>query len=280
MLKGVRGRSAVYREEEMRLLGEVLPNVAAQLRGAMGNLYAAMQSAAPEMGKNSALVREREIMQQSYYRMLRLVNNLSSASMLLEEDALTTQNMDVVEWLGDICRQAQPLAEEVGIQVIFSCDLRSHVVAVNREMMERLLWNLLSNALKFTPRGGKITVSLRQSGGQLLLTVADTGCGIREELLDTVFDRYLHTERQDPHPHGLGLGLPLCRRIAEGHGGRLMLSSEEGKGTTVTVALPDRRTTNCEVRDVPFHYAGGFQPVVMELADALPYTAFRPQNLD
>ena len=228
MLKGVRRRSAVYREEEMRLLGEVLPNVAAQLRGAMGNLYAAMQSAAPEMGKNSALVREREIMQQSYYRMLRLVNNLSSASMLLEEDALTTQNMDVVEWLGDICRQAQPLAEEVGIQVIFSCDLRSHVVAVNREMMERLLWNLLSNALKFTPRGGKITVSLRQSGGQLLLTVADTGCGIREELLDTVFDRYLHTERQDPHPHGLGLGLPLCRRIAEGHGGRLMLSSEEG----------------------------------------------------
>ncbi len=270
----------MHREEEIRLLGEVLPNVAAQLRGAMGNLYAAMQSAAPEMGKNPALIRDGEIMQQSYYQMLRLVNNLSSASMLLEEGALPTRNMEIVEWLENICRQAQPLAEEVGVDLLFSCQMRSHVVAANQDMLERLVWNLLSNAIKFTPQGGKITVSLRQNGAQLLLCVADTGCGISEELLDTVFDRYLHTERQDPQPHGLGLGLPLCRRITQGHGGRLMISSEVGKGTTVTVALPDRRSEDCEVRDVPFHYAGGFQPVMMELSDALPYTAFRRENLD
>lgn len=270
----------MYREEEKRLLSEVLPNVAAQLRGAMGNLYAAMQTAAPEMEKNPVLAREREIMQQSYYRMLRLVNNLSSTSMLLEEYVLPARNMDVVEWLEELCRQAQPLVEQVGIHLTFSCTLRSHVVAVNRSMMERLMWNLLSNALKFTPAGGKITVSLRQSGGQLLLSVADTGCGISEELLDTVFDRYLHTERQDPQPYGLGLGLPLCRRIAEGHGGRLVIDSKEGKGTTVTVALPDRRNGSCEVRDVSFQYTGGFQPVMMGLSDALPYTAFCPKNLD
>ncbi len=268
------------REEELRLLGKVLPNVASQLRGAMGNLYAAIQAAEPEVGEILALVREREVMEQSCYRLLRLVNNLSAAALLEEQDALPTRNIEVVEWLEGLCRQAQSLADEMGIEIVFSCELRSHIVAVHRDMLERLVWNLLSNALKFTPWGGKITVSLRQSGGQLLLSVADTGCGISDELLDTVFDRYRHTERQDPPPHGLGLGLPLCRRIAEGHGGRLLISSRTDEGTTVTAALPDRRSGTCEVRDVPFHYAGGFQPVMVELSDALPHTAFCPKNLD
>lgn len=267
-------------EAELRLLGKVLPNVASQLRGAMGNLYAAMQSAVPETSDDAHLMRNREIMQQSYYQMLRLVNNLSAAALLVEDVELPTQNTEVVEWLDGLCRQAQPLAEELGIQLIFTCEHKRHVVAMHREMMERVVWNLLSNGLKFTPRGGSITVSLRQSGKQLLLSVADTGCGIREEMLESVFDRYLHTERQDPQPHGLGLGLPLCRRIIENHGGRLMISSKVGEGTTVTAALPDRRSDRCEVRDVPFHYAGGFQPVMMELSDALPYTVFRPENLD
>ncbi len=270
----------MYRQEELRLLGEVLPNVASQMRGMLGNLYAAMQSAAPVMEKEPSLAQDREIMQQSYYRLLRLVNNLSSASMLLESDAFSLRNIEIVEWLDNLCRQAQPLAEAAGIDLVFSCDMGSHVVAVHPEMLERLVWNLLSNALKFTPQGGKITLSLRRGGGQLLLAVSDTGCGISEELQETVFDRYLHTARQDPQPHGLGLGLPLCRRIAQGHGGRLMLSSQVGRGTTVTAALPDRRSASCEARDVAFQYAGGFQPVLMELSDALPYTVFRPENLD
>ena len=108
----------------------------------------------------------------------------------------------------------------------------------------------------------------------------DNGCGIKEELQETVFDRYLHAQRMDPLPHGLGLGLPLCRRIAEGHGGRLLLQSREGEGTTVTCALPDRRAKSDVVRDVPFDYAGGFQTVLVELADALPYGAFRPRHID
>ena len=114
----------------------------------------------------------------------------------------------------------------------------------------------------------------------MLLSVSDNGCGISEELRETVFDRYLHFQRMDPLPHGLGLGLPLCRRIAEGHGGRLMLRSAEGEGTTVTVSLPQKRSADGGVRDVPFHYAGGFQSVLMELSDALPYRAFRARHRD
>ncbi len=267
-------------KREEKLLNEILPNVAAQLRGSLGNIHVAMQHLAPTGEEGTPGERDLAIINQSYYRLLRVVNNLSAAPMLLESELFALQNVELIEWLENLCRQAQPLAEEAGLELTFTCALRSHTVGIHREYLERLVWNLLSNAMKFTPRGGKVSVTLRVSGGQVLLCVSDNGCGITEELQETVFDRYLHPQRMDPLPHGLGLGLPLCRRIAEGHGGRLLLQSREGEGTAVTVSLPDRRAKGDMVRDMPFHYAGGFQTVLVELADALPYGAFRPRHID
>ena len=123
-------------------------------------------------------------------------------------------------------------------------------------------------------------VTLAQQGNRALLQVADTGCGIHPDLQDTVYDRILHTERMDPLPHGLGLGLSLCRCFAARQGGNLLLQSEVGKGTTVTVSLPAERCGVHRVQDVPFHYAGGFQPVMMELSDALPYEGYKEKYLD
>ena len=83
----------------------------------------------------------------------------------------------------------------------------------------------------------------------------------------------------DPPPHGLGLGLPLCRRIAEGHGGTLMAESREGQGSRFTLSLPDRQVGS-GVSDVPFDYAGGFNRTLMALSDALPVSAFLRNNQD
>ena len=141
------------------------------------------------------------------------------------------------------------------------------------------MWNLLSNALKFTPAGGRVTVSLRFERKQVLLTVTDTGGGIPVERMETVFDGYLHPERLAALPCGLGLGLPLCRRIAEGHGGRMVLDSRPDQGTSVTLALPDEMAADT-VEDVQFDYAGGFQPALVGLADALPYQAFLQKHSD
>ena len=96
---------------------------------------------------------------------------------------------------------------------------------------------------------------------------------------DNLFDGYLEKLRMPPPPQGLGLGLPLCQAIARGHGGRLLLQSGP-EGTTVTVSLPDRRCTKTVLREPPFAYGGGFHPVLLGLADALPYTAFTRKNLD
>ena len=123
----------------------------------------------------------------------------------------------LVELLEGLCRQGQVLAELLDLRLVFTCRDRAHVIAANRELLERLFWNLVSNAMKFTPPGGTIEVSLRTGPECVLLCVKDSGPGIPQDKLERLFDRWQHSNMALP-VHGLGLGLPLCRRIAQGHG--------------------------------------------------------------
>ena len=267
---------AEFSSEEKRILGSVLPNIAEALRSPLNNLHMAAQRLAVPETQDTA---ESAILQQSYYRMLRLVSNLAMGPELLSEAPFETQNLELVVWLDELCRQAASIAHERGVKVEFICRERYIVTAVHRTYLERLVWNLLSNALKFTSAPGCICVSLELKGQQVLLSVKDTGPGIPPEDMETVFDRWTQSQRPISLSHGIGLGLLICRRVAEGHGGRLLLESREGQGTLVTVALPHVRRGG-EVRDTRMDYAGGFPHVMMELSDALPYRAFSEVHLD
>lgn len=260
-----------YSSQEEHLLARVLPNVAAQLRGALSNMHAALST-----GNEP----ENCILRRSYYRLLRTVTNLTDAVMLAEDTPLPKQDTELVSFVEELCRQAQTPLELCGLTLTVQIVPRHLTAGIHREYTARIFWNLLSNAAKFTPAGGEIRVLLTRQGNRALLQVADNGCGISPALQDTVYDRILHTERMDPLPHGLGLGLGLCRCFAARQGGSLLLQSAEGQGTQVTVSLPAERCGVSAMQDVPFHYAGGFQPVMMELSDALPYQGYEQQHLD
>lgn len=269
------------RAPQVRLLNEVLLHVSAQLRTALGGMHIAVSRLAPPERRDAdaALDRDAALLNRNYYALLRLSNNLSNAPMLLDDAPLTRENTDIVTWLDGLCRQASPLFALRNVALTFQCSAAHHGAAINRVCLEQAVWNLLSNALKFTAEGGAVTVSLRFERRQVLLAVTDTGCGINAEDMEMVFDGYLHPERLAALPSGLGLGLPLCRRIAEGHGGRLVLNSRVGHGTTVTLALPDELTEDV-VEDVAFDYTGGFQPALVGLADGLPFEAFLQKHSD
>lgn len=272
-----------FDKKNFELLTDVLPNVASQLRASMASVYAcANRMATPEARESDpALDKNAALLNLSCHRMLRIVGNLSAASLLASEQKLETENADAAALTQEIADKVSALFSLQGVDFTFESEVSSLVIALNSELYERMVLNLLSNALKFTKRGGRVELNLRVTKQQMLLSVTDTGCGIASDRLDMLFDRYLDVDRLDPTPHGLGLGLPLCRRIARGHGGTIVVQSKLGEGTAFTVALPNKKAENPTLRDAArFDYAGGFDRVMLELSDALSSEAFLQKYVD
>lgn len=264
--------------DQQKLLAQLLPRISTQLRYAMGNIHFAAAALAPaeQRDQDPALDARAALLDQSYYQMLRLVNNLSLAAWLDQEDPFPLRDQDIVGLAAEVCAQCQSLAELLGLRFSFRCARSSRVCAICPDAMEQLLFQLLSNAFKFTPRGGTVSVELKFTGGRVLLSVSDSGCGIPPALMPTLFAHYRQKEPPTmAPPHGVGLGLLLCRRIAEGHGGTMLAESRPDRGTTVTLSLPDRQLGISRVEDLHFDYAGGFNRALLGLADALPASAFR-----
>lgn len=105
------------------------------------------------------------MLDQSYYQLLRLVNTLSSAARLSSGLPLSLEDRDIVELVSEICQRAGALAPLLDLELRFSCPMEHHLCALAPDALEQLLYHLLSNAFKFTPAGGTVTVELRRSPG-------------------------------------------------------------------------------------------------------------------
>jgi two-component system, OmpR family, phosphate regulon sensor histidine kinase PhoR len=133
-----------------------------------------------------------------------------------------------------------PFAERQGIGIAVEIDGVASVRG-DDERLGQLLVNLLHNAIKFSPSGSTVTLRAERRDGEVLLVVRDEGMGIPRADLDRVFERFYKVDRARVRGMGgTGLGLSIARHIAEGHGGRIWAASEEGAGSTFSVALPDR----------------------------------------
>jgi len=135
----------------------------------------------------------------------------------------------------------KPAAAAAGIELTCTSEEDPGIVDLDHERILQVLTNLVGNALKFTPRGGRITIEIALREDAIWFSVADTGSGIPTELLEKVFDRYFQS--QDGDRRGLGLGLFISKSIIEAHGGRIWATSTPGKGTTVFFTVPITHTS-------------------------------------
>jgi signal transduction histidine kinase len=133
------------------------------------------------------------------------------------------------------------LAEQAGVRIAMVTPPEPVVIAVDAERVRQLLLNLLTNAVKYTPSGGNVSVELTHENGSVTLAVRDSGVGIAPGDLPHIFDRFWRADsartRTGGRP-GAGLGLAISKWIAEAHGGRIDVTSRPGRGTTFTVTLP------------------------------------------
>ena len=139
----------------------LFPNIAAQLRGALGNLHLAAARLAPaaERERDPALDARAALLDQSYYQLLRLVNNLTAAGLLDREEPYPMLDRDLAETARDVCGKVRDLAEMLGIRLEFRSARDQQICAFCRPAIEQLLYQLLSNAFKFPPAGGTVTVN-------------------------------------------------------------------------------------------------------------------------
>lgn len=129
-------------------------------------------------------------------------------------------------------------ATEEGVQVALAADPEVAVVVGDERRIRQVIFNLLSNAVKFTPVGGAVDVSTARVNGEVWVSVADTGPGLRPEDHERIFEEFQQAEAGKELREGTGLGLALSKRLVELHGGRIWVDSEPGQGSTFVFTLP------------------------------------------
>jgi len=177
-----------------------------------------------------------DIVAQSSERLLRLVNQILDMSRLragLVE--LDRKPLDFVWLLDRVVEELHPRAEEAGVTLARECLGWDFAYHGDEERLHQLVVNLGANAIRFTPRGGRVVVRLIDADAELELQVEDTGVGIPADALPHIFDAYRQAHRERG---GTGLGLAIVRGIVDAHGGRVTAESQEGKGSRFTVLLP------------------------------------------
>jgi PAS domain S-box-containing protein len=179
------------------------------------------------------------VIERNARRLLRLVGDLLFVAQV-EAGTLSLERREVD--LDTVVREAveagRPRAEQAGVGLTASTDDVPPLEG-DPERLAQVVDNLISNAVKFTPPGGEVTVRAGRRNGRALIEVQDTGMGIPAAEQERLFERFYRTESATERSiPGIGLGLSICRAIAEGHGGVIGVQSEEGEGTTFTVELP------------------------------------------
>ncbi|MBC7222671.1 MAG: PAS domain-containing sensor histidine kinase, partial [Anaerolineae bacterium] len=131
----------------------------------------------------------------------------------------------------------RPQAERAGLEISFDLPADLPLVQADLERVRQVVLNLVHNAIKFTPAGGRIHIAARQVGAEVQVSVADTGIGIPPEELDRIFERFYKADRARSRG-GTGLGLAIAKHVVQAHGGRIWAESAEGRGSTFFFTLP------------------------------------------
>jgi two-component system sensor histidine kinase/response regulator len=188
---------------------------------------------------------QRDILQRAIERsqeLLDLVDDLLNLAAAREELAPPKRKtLSLADSLEEVVPLLRAQAEEKGIT--FAVEVRHRpLVEANPDQMKQLWTNLISNAIKYTPSGGRVTVTLDDQGEWAVGTVEDTGIGIAPEDQEKIFEEFYRTpQAKAVEPRGTGLGLPLVKRIVEGHGGTIEVESALGQGSRFIFRLPVAR---------------------------------------
>lgn len=183
------------------------------------------------------------MIKQNSFRLIRLINNILDISKI--DDTvyeIKKENLDIVESVENIVSSVSEFIQEKEISIIFDTDVEENIVAFDPDKLERIVLNLISNAIKFTDCGGTIFVTIDTKPDNVYISVKDTGIGIDEAHQKVIFDRFAQIDASlSRNAEGTGIGLALVKSLMLLHGGDVTLNSSPGNGSDFILRFPNKK---------------------------------------
>lgn len=205
----------------------------------------------------------------NFYRMFKMITNLIDLTKLDSNlEKVKFNNYDIVKLCEDISLSVITYAEQKNIKIVFDTEKEEEIIRCNGEYMERIMLNILSNAIKFTPRGGEIFINLFFDSEFVHIKIKDSGIGIPKEKIDSIFEKFVRVDKSFSRENeGSGIGLSIVKSLVELLEGEISLKSEENKGSEFTISLPNIKLNEKDLYEMPTDHIVDAQKITLELSD-------------
>lgn len=217
---------------------------------------------------------------QNLYRMLRIVSNMSDAGKYASSIDVHLEYTNISAALQEMLTVIQSTCAENGYSFRFACPEDPIYGPIDREKLERGVYNLISNALKFAGPSSYVEVTVTHNAKRLYITVKDNGKGIPAAIQDTIYQRYRRSAGIEAPIHGIGLGMVLARSVASIHSGALLMEVSPGQGAKITMSISlTPRELSLRSPYTRIDYTGEHNHCLIELSDCLPAEQYTPEKL-
>ncbi len=229
-----------------------LSNLTHEFKTPLNLIFSSIQLINKKIEKNKGFAEEEiskylKIINQNSYRILKLINNISDDNKIdLGYSKYSPINEDLIYFIETICESINSFVVSNNMSIIFDTDIEELMVAFDIEKMERILLNLISNAIKFRkPYDGTITISISHNEDYVNISVKDNGIGIEKDNLDKIFKKYVRlNDKRSLVREGSGIGLSLVDSLVKEHSGVISVDSIFGEWTEFMVSIPNRTIEN------------------------------------
>lgn len=241
-------KSNIVMEKALKAQGEFLANISHELKTPLNVIFSAVQlfslycSNGSLDEKKDLFIKYIDSIKQNSYRLSKLINNIVDTSKIEAGFfELDLSNNNIVEVVEETVMSVTNFTEMKGLNIIFDTDIEEKLIACDPVKIERVILNLISNAIKFSNKGEEIFVEIKDKNDFVEISVKDNGVGIEKKHLKMIFDRFMQVDKSlSRNAEGTGIGLSLVKSIVELHGGSISVESEFGKGSKFIILLPAR----------------------------------------
>jgi PAS domain S-box-containing protein len=262
-------------EELLKMQDELYLNVSHELKTPLNVIFSANQMIDIYLkdnkieDKKDKLISYNNHIKQNCYRITRLINNIvdlsKSNSRLL---TLNLNNVNIVDVVKNIVDSVSDFIESKKLKIIFCTNVEEKIIACDIDKIERIMLNLISNAIKFSNQNGNIYVNVLNEGEKVEISVKDSGIGIERQNLDCIFNRFFQEDKSlSRNAEGTGIGLSLIKSLVELHEGTISVESEINKGSVFKVVLPVKTIERNEIVKQNNSFDNKIESIKIEFSD-------------